>query len=98
MLSASSNTAVPVAPYGRFQQIPFWRLRALFRERGLYDEDVAALTGITVPTLGRRMRGAFPWQADEIAAVCRVVGIPRASVGEFFFPDLPDTNENSPAD
>lgn len=60
MLSASSNTAVPVAPYGRFQQIPFWRLRALFRERGLYDEDVAALTGITVPTLGRRMRGRVP--------------------------------------
>ena len=98
MLSASSNTAVPVAPYGRFQQIPFWRLRALFRERGLYDEDVAALTGITVPTLGRRMRGHIPWQADEIAAVCRVVGIPRARVGEFFFPDLPDTNENTPAD
>lgn len=98
MSISSSNTAVPVAPYGRFQQIPFWRLRALFRERGLYDEDVAALTGITVPTLGRRMRGHIPWQADEIAAVCRVVGISRASVGEFFFPDLPDTNENAPAD
>lgn len=82
----ASNTTVRVAPYGRFQQIPFWRLRALFRERGLYDEDVAALTGITVPTLGRRMRGHIPWQADEIAAVCRVVGIPRASVGGILFP------------
>jgi len=98
MLSASSNTVVSVAPYGRFQQIPFWRLRALFRERGLYDEDVAALAGITVPTLGRRMRGAIPWAADEIAAVCRVVGIPRDDIGAYFFPDLPDNNENAPAD
>lgn len=97
MLSAC-NTTVPAAPYGRFQQIPFWRLRALFRERGLYDEDVAALAGISVPTLGRRMRGNIPWSGDEIAAVCRVVGISRASVGDFFFPDLPDNNENAPAD
>lgn len=52
MLSASSNTAVPVAPYGRFQQIPFWRLRALFRERGLYDEDVAALMACYDPHTG----------------------------------------------
>lgn len=96
MLS-TCNTA-PVAPYGRFQQIPFWRLRALFREHGMYDEDVAQLTGITVPTLGRRMRGNIPWSGDEIAAVCRVVGIPRCDVGAYFFPDLPDTVENAPAD
>lgn len=94
----TNTNTVPAAPYGRFRQIPFWRLRALFRERGLYDEDVAALTGITVPTLGRRMRGSFPWSGDEIAAVCRVVGIPRADVGAYFFPDLPDNNENAPAD
>ena len=97
MLSACNNSA-PAAPYGRFQQIPFWRLRALFRERGLYDEDVAALAGITVSTLGRRMRGNIPWSGDEIAAVCRVVGIVRGDVGAFFFPDLPDTNENATAD
>ena len=93
----SSKTASE-APFGSFHQSPFWKLRARFRECGLFDAELAQATGIAQSTLSRRMRGTMPWTSDEIAAVCRVVGIPRASVGEFFFPDLPDDNENAPAD
>ena len=85
-------------PAGSFRQIPFWKLRARFRECGLFDEEVATAAGMSKPTLYRRMSGAAPWTSTEIAAVCRVVRIPPEQVGLFFFPDLPDTNENTPAD
>ena len=31
---------------GTFRQSPFWQLRALFRERGLLDSEVAAAVGM----------------------------------------------------
>ena len=76
------------APRGSFTQIPFWRLRARFRECGMFDEEVAQAAGITLPTFGRRMRGNAPWLSSEITAVSRVVGIHQNEIGEFFFPDF----------
>lgn len=73
---------------GSFTQIPFWRLRARFRECGMFDEEVAQAAGITLPTFGRRMRGNAPWLSSEIKAVCGVVGIRQDQIGEFFFPDM----------
>lgn len=80
-------------PRGSFTQIPFWRLRARFRECGMFDEEVAQAAGITNPTFSRRMRGVAPWLTSEITAVCAVVGIRRNEIGEFFFPDF--TEEES---
>ena len=37
---------------GTFRQSPFWQLRALFRERGLLDSEVAAAVGIVVKQVG----------------------------------------------
>ena len=45
---------------GTFQQIPFWKLRARFRECGMFDEEVARAAGIANPTMSRRMRGIAP--------------------------------------
>lgn len=73
---------------GSFTQIPFWRLRARFRECGMFDEEVAQEAGITNPTFSRRMRGVAPWLTSEITAVCAVVGIRRDEIGEYFFPDM----------
>ena len=69
---------------GSFTQIPFWRLRARFRECGMFDEEA----GITNPTFSRRMRGVAPWLTSEITAVCAVVGIRRDEIGAYFFPDM----------
>lgn len=80
-------------PRGTFTQIPFWRLRARFRECGMFDEEVADAAGIKNVTFGRRMRGNAPWLSSEIKAVCRVVGIQRNEIGELFFPDF--TEEES---
>lgn len=75
-------------PLGTFRQSPFWRLRARFRECGMFDNEVAAAAAMTKPTFGRRMRGDAPWLSSEIEAVCRVVGIQRSEIGEYFFPDM----------
>ncbi len=74
--------------HGSFTQIPFWQLRARFRECGMFDEEVAQEAGITNPTFSRRMRGVAPWLTSEITAVCAVVGIQRDEIGEYFFPDM----------
>lgn len=73
---------------GTFQQIPFWKLRARFRECGMFDEEVARAAGIANPTMSRRMRGIAPWLTSEIKAVCEVVGIQRDEIGKYFFPDM----------
>lgn len=88
----------PTVPRGSFTQIPFWKLRARFRECGMFDEEVAQAAGITLPTFGRRMRGTAPWLTSEVKAVCEVVGIPRDEIGIYFFPDFPSNEKDAPAD
>ena len=38
--------------------------------------------------LSRRIRGAAPWPSDEVAAICKIVGIPQEQIGYYFFPDV----------
>ena len=76
------------ASRGTFTQIPFWRLRARFRECGMFDEEVADACGIKNVTFGRRMRGVAPWLSSEITSVCQTVGIPQEKIGEYFFPEV----------
>lgn len=78
----------PSTPLGSFHQSPFWRLRARFRDYGLFDSELAQATGIAQSTLSRRMRGTMPWTSDEIKTICRVLNIPQEQVGAYFFPDI----------
>ena len=78
----------PSTPLGSFHQSPFWRLRARFRDYGLFDSELAQTTGIAQSTLSRRMRGTMPWTSDEIKPICRVLNIPQEQVGAYFFPDI----------
>lgn len=83
----------PITPLGTFQQTPFWKLRARFRDCGLFDAELAQAAGIAQATLSRRMRGHTPWGADEIERICQVVGIQQSEVGEYFFPNLENEEE-----
>ena len=80
---------------GTYKQLPFWRLRALFRECGMYDFEVSQASGISQPTLNRRMNGYKPWTADEIIALCRLFNIPQEQVGYYFFPELGKETNNA---
>ena len=79
---------------GTYKQCPFWRLRAKFRECGMFDNEVAQATGIADPTLTRRMQGKRPWLSSEITAICKVLDIPQNQIGEFFFPDVEEEEEH----
>ena len=78
----------PSTPLGSFHQSPFWRLRARFRDYGLFDSELAQAAGIAQSTLSRRMRGTMPWTSDEIKTICPVLNIPQKQVGAYFFPDI----------
>ena len=73
---------------GTFRQSPFWQLRALFRERGLLDSEVAAAVGMQPQLLSRRMRGVTPWLSSEICKICAALDIPQSDVGFYFFPEV----------
>ena len=32
--------------------------------------------------------GRGPWPSDEVAAICKIVGIPQEQIGYYFFPDV----------
>lgn len=81
-------------PAGTFKQLPYWRLRALFREHGMFDSEVAQAAGIAQPTFSRRMNGTKPWSADEIEAVCRLFEISQEAVGWYFFPALAQSEKH----
>lgn len=82
------------AVMGTYKQCPFWRLRARFRESGMYDSEVAQATGIANPTFTRRMQGKRPWLSSEIAAICQLLGIPQNQIGKYFFPDVEEEEDH----
>ena len=75
------NHSSPVP--GTFRRNPYWKLQALFR-----DYEVAAALGTSPQCLSRRIRGAAPWPSDEVAAICKIVGIPQEQIGYYFFPEV----------
>lgn len=86
-IKLQNQPPTPVA-LGTYKQCPFWKLRAKFRECGMFDNEVAQATGIANPTFTRRMQGKRPWLSSEIAAICQLLGIPQEQIGEYFFPDI----------
>ena len=68
---------------------PFKRIRLRMCEMDLNQKETARLSGVPEGTITNRMRGIYPWHADEIAAVAKVLNIPTAEIGAFFFEDAP---------
>lgn len=74
---------------GSFTQIPYWKLRGLYRSKGYLDREVAEEIGITQKLMSQRMQGSAPWTSNEIGAICKLMEIRQEMVGMYFFPDLP---------
>lgn len=68
---------------------PFRKLRVRMTEFELTQADVADMAGMRSNTLSTRMTGFRPWTSDEITAVARVLEIPNAEIGAYFFDDAP---------
>lgn len=82
---------------GSFQQIPFWRLRARFRDCGYRDKEVAAGIGMSAYALSSRLNGRQKWNSDEIEAVCELLEIGQEEIGELFFPEVRVCRKKEPA-
>ena len=93
-----NSANAPAQVMGSFHQSPFWKLRARFRECGLFDAELAQATGI-VPVNpqppNREARCPGPRTRSPLCAASSV--FPGQVSGISFFPDLPD-DENAPAD
>lgn len=68
---------------------PFKRIRLRMCEMDLNQKETAKLAGIPEGTITARLTGKYPWHADEIAAVAKVLGIHTNDIGAFFFEDAP---------
>ncbi|MBS6136372.1 MAG: DUF739 family protein [Faecalibacterium prausnitzii] len=66
-------------------------LRRRIEDAGYSQQELAEKVGMGVSTLSKRMGncvGSGEWRSSEITAICKVVGIPREQIGEYFFPEV----------
>ena len=61
------------------------KLLGRFREYGFTQKDIAERIGISHVTLSLKLNGKAQFHADEIAAICRLLDIPGADIGIYFF-------------
>lgn len=50
-------------------------IRAELARRGMHQRDLAALLGLSQPSVSARFSGAAEWRVSEIQAVARALGI-----------------------
>ena len=67
----------------------FHRLRVRFAELDMTQAEAARRAGIPPSTLTARMTGRLPFNATDIAALCKVLDIPLDQIGVYFFEDAP---------
>lgn len=70
---------------------PYLKLRRLIEDAGLDLKELSAQARIPRSTLNERVNApetAGEWRWKEIAAICKVVGIPQERIGELFFPEV----------
>ena len=61
------------------------KLLGRMRERGFTQEALAKDIGINKSTLNAKLKGRSPFSAIEIDIICKVLDIPNAEVGVYFF-------------
>jgi hypothetical protein len=74
---------------------PYLKLSRVIEDAGFDRKELAAAAGIGESTLSMRMNSAScakgsngNWRKSEIVSICCAAGIPRAQIGELFFPEV----------
>lgn len=74
---------------------PFKKLRLRMVELDYNQKDLAKAAGIAPSTLSLRIRGRQPFDADQIAAISRVLDIQLDQIGAFFFAEAPKARKGA---
>ncbi|MGM9683154.1 MAG: DUF739 family protein [Eubacteriales bacterium] len=61
------------------------KLRGKIREVFGTQEAFADAIGMSTVSLSQRLNGRLEWRTSEIAAACKVLGIPLENNAEYFF-------------
>lgn len=61
------------------------KLLGKMRECGYTQEKLAAEVGINKATLNVKLKNRNSFQQDEILTICRLLGINRCDIGDYFF-------------
>ena len=61
------------------------KLLGKIKERGLTHEQLASEIGKNKCTLSAKINGQYSFTAKEIDDICKVLSIPNADIGEYFF-------------
>ena len=61
------------------------KLLGRIKERGFTQEILANAIGKNKSTLSIKLNGRYPFTAKEIDDICRVLDIPNAEIGDYFF-------------
>lgn len=70
---------------------PYLKLRRLYEDQNLQQEDLAVLAGLKPRTLNKRLNtqeNNGSWSPQEITAICKILHIPQEKIGEYFFPTV----------
>ena len=63
--------------YGKLRE----RIRLYFKTM----DDFESTIGLSRSALSRKLNGSSAWSSSEIETICKVLDIPMALVGEYFF-------------
>lgn len=64
---------------------PFYNQRVRFAECEMSQNEVARRAGMAPSTMTARMTGQQPFDAWQMDAIARTLGIDRADYGKYFF-------------
>lgn len=63
----------------------FAKLRGLIREKCGKEENLAKAIGVSPSIMSKLLNEGRQWRGEEIAAACRVLGIPLAEAYRYNF-------------
>lgn len=61
------------------------KLLGKIRERGMTQEDVAKMIGISACSLNLSLNNKRVWRQDEMLTICDVLEVPVEEVDSYFF-------------
>lgn len=70
---------------GEIGMYDYSKLRGLIREKRFIQDEIAKAIPINAATLSQKLSGKGLFKQNEISAICKILDIPSADIGVYFF-------------